>query len=234
MPGLFFLVREVSVKLFQGPAEDDLLYFEKLAANRGFRTIAGVDEAGRGPLAGPVVAAAVILPADCKLDGVRDSKKLSPAKREKLYDVILAAAEAVGVGIADHEAVDRLNILQATLTAMKQAVASLRISADYLLVDGTFAVPVKLPQNTIIKGDDRSLSIAAASIIAKVTRDRMMVEYDLTYPGYGFADHKGYASATHLSAICTLGPCPIHRRTFGGVREHLEQGDGVSDLTLPF
>jgi len=205
--------------LFGPEPAPDLLAFETLARRRGFRAVAGVDEAGRGPLAGPVVAAAVILPEGLELPGVNDSKQLSPSRRDELFDVIQAVAVAVGVGIADPGAIDRLNILQATLAAMGQAIAGLSTSPDFLLVDGISSVPLTIPQQTIKQGDARSLSIAAASIVAKVTRDRLMVEYDRLYPGYGFAGHKGYGSAAHRAAIERLGPCPIHRRTFRGVRE---------------
>lgn len=199
----------------------DLLALEGQAFRRGYRMVAGIDEAGRGPLAGPVVAAAVILPRGLMLPGVNDSKQLTEEKREELFDVICSEALAVGVGIGDHDLVDRINILQATLSAMRDAVSTLSIKPDYLLIDGISSVPMNIPQKTVKKGDSLSLSIAAASIIAKVTRDRMMVEYDAQYPGYGFASHKGYAAASHLSAIATLGPCPIHRKSFSGVKEHL-------------
>lgn len=196
-------------------------YFEELAVRHGYHTVAGVDEAGRGPLAGPVVAAAVILPLGEDLSGVDDSKKLTASRREELLDLISARALSVGVGIADHQAIDSCNILQATLAAMKQAVLNLSLRADYLLVDGISKIPLPTPQRTIKKGDSASISIAAASIVAKVTRDRMMEEYDFLYPGYGFARHKGYGCVEHLAAIASLGPCPIHRTTFRGVREHI-------------
>ncbi|AJE04929.1 ribonuclease HII [Geobacter pickeringii] len=212
------------VSLFEDDAKPDLWQFENLAARRGFRAVAGVDEAGRGPLAGPVVAAAVLLPVDADLRGVDDSKKLSASAREELFALIAERALAVGVGIADHCVIDRINILQATLAAMREAVTKLILPADYLLVDGISKVPVNIPQKAIKKGDSASVSIAAASIVAKVTRDRMMVEYDRQYPGYGFAGHKGYGSAAHLAAIALLGPSPIHRLTFRGVREHVREG----------
>ena len=199
----------------------DMLAHEAQAARRGCRAIAGVDEAGRGPLAGPVVAAAVILPAGLILPGVDDSKKLTAAMREKLFEVISREAISVGVGIGDHELIDRINILQATLRAMRDAVESLIPNPDFLLIDGISNIPINTPQKTVKQGDSLSISIAAASIIAKVTRDRMMNEYDLLYPGYGFASHKGYGAASHLAAIAELGPSPIHRRSFGGVKEHL-------------
>ena len=195
--------------------------FEELAARQGYRIVAGVDEAGRGPLAGPVVAAAVILPVGVDLADVNDSKKLTPSRRDELFDLIHERAIAVGVGMGDHVLVDRINILQATLAAMGQAVGALAVPPEYLLIDGISRIPIPIPQRTIKKGDGASISIAAASIIAKVTRDRLMVDYDRQYPGYGFAEHKGYGCATHLAAIAALGPSPIHRTTFRGVREHV-------------
>lgn len=208
--------------LFGLEREPDLLMFEKLAFNQGFRSVAGVDEAGRGSLAGPVVAAAVILPHEVVIPGVNDSKKLTPTKREVLYDLIMKNALSVGVGHGDHALVDGINILQATLRAMKQAVDRLSIMPDYILIDGIHEIPLPLPQKTIKKGDSASMSIAAASIIAKVTRDRVMIECDALYPGYGFAEHKGYGCAAHLAAIAELGPCDIHRKTFRGVKEHVK------------
>lgn len=215
----------MSLPLFPDDAQPSLWHFETLATRRGARVVAGVDEAGRGPLAGPVVAAAVILPPAVDLQGVNDSKKLTGRQRERLYALIHERALAVGVGIADHQTIDRLNILQATLLAMKDAVGKLSLPPDYLLVDGISPVPVSLPQQIIKKGDSLSISIAAASIIAKVTRDRLMVAYDQTYPGYGFALHKGYGSAGHRAAIAALGPCPIHRATFRGVKEFVRRHD---------
>jgi len=196
------------------------LHFERQAQARGFRAVAGIDEAGRGPLAGPVVAAAVILPACFDLPGLTDSKQLSARARERLYPLIRAQALAVGIGVARAEEVDRVNILQATLHSMQRAVGRLGMPADFLLIDGNVPVPIAIPQQTLVKGDSRSLSIAAASVIAKVVRDRIMVNYERLFPGYGFAGHKGYGSAAHLQAIARLGPSPCHRRTFGGVREH--------------
>lgn len=209
----------MTLPLFATDNRPSLWEYETLAVRRGARAIAGVDEAGRGPLAGPVVAAAVVLPPDVSLPGVNDSKKLSGSQREKLFDLIQKRALAVGVGTADHRTIDRLNILQATLLAMKEAVEKLSHPADFLLVDGISKIPAAFPQLTIKKGDSLSISIAAASIVAKVTRDRLMVSYDQLYPGYGFAAHKGYGSAAHLAAIAALGPCPIHRTTFRGVKE---------------
>lgn len=192
--------------------------FESLARDRGFLFPAGVDEAGRGPLAGPVVAAAVVFPAGYLNPDIRDSKLLSPARRELLFGVIRRDAVACAVASVPHEEIDRINILQASLTAMRRAVAALSTPADFLLVDGNRPIPsCNIPQETLVGGDGRCLSIAAASILAKVSRDRMMGEFDLLYPGYGFAAHKGYPTADHLAAIRRLGPSPIHRRTFRGV-----------------
>ena len=199
----------------------DTLKFEKTAYGNGCTYVAGIDEAGRGPLAGPVMAAAVILPAGFSIIGVDDSKKLTPAKREKLFEIIMAQAVSVGIGITSPDEIDRINILQATRRAMLAAVQQLSPQPDYLLIDGISTIDSAVPQKTIIKGDSLSLSVAAASIIAKVTRDRLMVEMDATYPGYGFAGHKGYGSAAHMEAIRVLGPSPIHRLTFGGVKEHV-------------
>jgi ribonuclease HII len=198
---------------------DPMWAFETEAKNSGFRTIAGIDEAGRGPLAGPVVSAAVILPDNFECSGITDSKKLSEKKREALFPIIQEKALAVGVGIADHEEIDRINILQASLLSMKRAVDDLGVSPDYLLVDGKFTIDSLLPQEAVIKGDSRSISIAAASIIAKVTRDRIMAELSAQYPQYDFHRHKGYPTKAHKAAIITHGPCPVHRKSFRGVRQ---------------
>lgn len=205
------------------PQDVSTLYFEERALKRGFSAIAGIDEAGRGPLAGPVVAAAVILPPDFELPGLTDSKQVSEKKRCELFPLIRQRATAVGLGISHAEEIDQINILQATLRAMTLAVKRLRVRADYLLIDGITPLPLSLDQETLKKGDSRSLSIAAASIVAKVVRDRMMCGYDRHHPGYGFSGHKGYGSREHLEAIARLGPTLIHRRTFRGVREHLEE-----------
>ena len=176
--------------------------------------ICGIDEAGRGPLAGPVVAGAVILPKDCEILYLNDSKKLSAAKRDLLYDEIMEKATAVGVGMASPARIDEINILQATYEAMRQAIEKLGVRPDLLLNDAVTIPDVEIPQVPIIKGDAKSVSIAAASIIAKVTRDRLMFQYDEILPGYGFAKHKGYGSSEHIEAIRRLGPTPIHRQTF--------------------
>ena len=178
--------------------------------------ICGIDEAGRGPLAGPVVAGAVILPKDCEILYLNDSKKLSASRREALYDEIMEKAVAVGVGMASPARIDEINILQATYEAMRQAIDNLKVKPDLLLNDAVTIPEVVIPQVSIIKGDAKSVSIAAASIVAKVTRDRLMEEYDKVLPGYGFASNKGYGSAEHIKALQTLGPTPIHRRSFIG------------------
>ncbi len=179
-----------------------------------YHFICGIDEAGRGPLAGPVVAGAVILPKDDPILYLNDSKKLSEKKRAMLYEEIMARAAAVGVGMASHTRIDEINILQATYEAMRAAVKNLPVKPEILLNDAVAIPEVDIPQVPIIKGDAKSVSIAAASIIAKVTRDRIMVEYDKEFPGYGFAGHKGYGTKAHIEALKELGPSPIHRRTF--------------------
>ncbi|MBQ8856812.1 MAG: ribonuclease HII [Lachnospiraceae bacterium] len=186
--------------------------YEKEYESHGW--ICGIDEVGRGPLCGPVVASAVILPKDCQILYLNDSKKLSEKKREELYDVIMEQAIAVGVGMASPERIDEINILQATYEAMRQAISSLKVKPAVLLNDAVTIPGVEIPQIPIIKGDAKSVSIAAASIIAKVTRDRMMVEYDRMYPGYDLASNKGYGTKVHMEALRTIGPCEIHRRTF--------------------
>lgn len=188
--------------------------YECQYADRGF--LCGIDEVGRGPLAGPVVAGAVILPADCEILWLNDSKKLSEKKRELLYDEIMEKAVAVGIGAVSPERIDEINILQATYEAMRTAISKLSVKPDLLLNDAVKIPGVELPQVPIIKGDAKCVSIAAASIVAKVTRDRMMVQYEDLYPGYEFASNKGYGSARHIAALKSLGPCPIHRRSFIG------------------
>lgn len=199
----------------------DLWAFEKKAFAKGFTTIAGVDEAGRGPLAGPVVSASVILPAAIPILEINDSKKLTPRKRESLYEAIYEHAISVGIGIVDSTAIDRINILRASLIAMAISVENLTPRPDFLLIDGKFRIASNLPQEPIIGGDGLSISIAAASIVAKVTRDRLMRRHHLDYPEFGFSKHKGYATKAHKAAIRKFGCCPIHRRTFKGVREYL-------------
>lgn len=184
---------------------------------QGYRFIAGIDEAGRGPLAGPVVASAVILPPDISIDGVDDSKKLSSEKREILFKIIKEKALSVGIGIISSNVIDEINILEATRKAMLKAVENLTITPDLILIDGITPIKSGIKQLTIKKGDSLSQSIAAASIIAKVTRDRLMLDYDAKYPKYLFAKHKGYGTAEHLERIKEFGPCEIHRNSFKGV-----------------
>lgn len=194
-------------------------FFEEEARSRGFRAIAGLDEAGRGPLAGPVVGAAVVLPRRFGIPGLDDSKSLDPHQREILFDAITKEAIAWGVGIASESEIDSVNILEATRLAWKRALTALSQPADYLLIDGTTLPGVLIPQRAVIKGDLLSLSIAAASILAKVKRDRMMEDYHLQYPLYNFHIHKGYPTPGHLELLERLGPCAIHRQSFRPVRE---------------
>ncbi|MDH4300905.1 MAG: ribonuclease HII [Nitrospira sp.] len=198
-----------------GPTQE----FERVARLCGYRRIAGIDEAGRGPLAGPVVAAAVILPTRCRLLGINDSKQLSAKDREQVYTAILEQAVGVGVGSADVAEIDQLNILEATRLAMRRAVEQLVPPPDYVLIDAVVLPGFKVPTRPIIKGDTLSVSIAAASIIAKVTRDRLMARYHEIFPEYGFLSHKGYGTAEHLERLARHGPCAIHRRTFAPVQE---------------
>jgi ribonuclease HII len=188
--------------------------FEIEARRRGYRAIAGLDEAGRGPLAGPVVAAAVILPRKCDLDGLNDSKQVPEPERERLYQVIVQKAWAIGLGVATASEIDTVNILQATRLAMRRALEGLAVRPDFLLLDAIQLPAVALPQRPIIKGDGLSVTIAAASILAKVTRDRLMREYHHRFPRYNFQAHKGYATPEHLDLLAEHGPCPIHRRSF--------------------
>lgn len=188
---------------------------ETKAFENGFSAVCGVDEAGRGPLAGPVCAAAVILPQNCAIEGLNDSKKLSEKKRELLYDEIIEKAVSYCVAYGSLEEIEQYNILRATYLAMNRAIEGLKITADFALIDGNRApANIKIPCQTVIKGDAKSCSIAAASILAKVTRDRLLLEYDKEYPQYNFAKHKGYGTAEHYAAIKQYGPCAIHRLSF--------------------
>ena len=197
-------------------------YFEQMYSRRGYHRIAGVDEVGRGPLAGPVVAAAVILPQEGIGEKLFDSKQISSKKREELYKTIFAEAEGVGIGIVGQQEIDRINILQATLKAMALAIENLSHPPDFILIDGSQGgLELPIPQKPIRKGDRLCNSIAAASIIAKVTRDRMMSECHLKYPQYNFAKHKGYGTKEHQRAIEKFGVCELHRKTFRGVKEYL-------------
>ena len=193
---------------------EGLKVYEREYEHRGY--VCGIDEVGRGPLAGPVVAGAVILPKDCDILYINDSKKLTEKKREQLYDVIAQKAVAWAVGYASPERIDEINILQATYEAMREAISNLSVRPDILLNDAVTIPGVDIKQVPIIKGDAKSISIGAASIMAKVTRDRLMVDYDKVFEGYGFASNKGYGSAAHIEALKKLGPCPIHRRSFIG------------------
>lgn len=188
--------------------------FEQNAATSGFTAICGIDEAGRGPLAGPVFAAAVILPAGLVIEGLDDSKKLTEKKREALFDIITAEAVSYGIAFATETEIDQVNILRATYLAMGRACQKLDPPADYALIDGNRMPPLPIPGETIVKGDSRSMSIAAASILAKVSRDRLMLEIDKLYPEYQFAKHKGYGTKLHRELLLEYGPCPVHRQSF--------------------
>lgn len=203
--------------------EFDPWKYEKLARSRGFLSIAGIDEAGRGPLAGPVVAAAVVLPDGFHADGIRDSKQLTHRSRERMFERIQCEAMAVGVGVIGPETIDEINILRATCLAMRSALDDLSADFDFVLVDGLPVSGLGAPSMAILKGDSKSVSISAASIVAKVTRDRIMLDLDAQYPEYGFAGHKGYCSETHLDALDRYGPCPCHRKSFSPVRERSAQ-----------
>ena len=219
----------------RGPAESiqrrefcrqqQMLIHEAALREDGYHSIAGVDEAGRGPLAGPVVAAAVILRWDTSIPGINDSKKLSEPRRESLYEEICTKAAGYGVGVASRETIDRVNILRASLEAMKMAVLRLAIEPDFLLIDGPYLPDLNLSMKALPRGDSLSLSIAAASIVAKVTRDRIMRKLDRLYPQYGFVRNKGYPTPEHLAALSRFGPCEIHRRSFRPVAEKLHQLD---------
>lgn len=214
--GVVKLVEQAGKRLEKLEAErariENLKKYEKEYAEYGY--ICGIDEVGRGPLAGPVVAGAVILPKDCDILYINDSKKLTAAKREELYDIIMEKAVAVGIGMASPARIDEINILQATYEAMREAISKLSVRPDLLLNDAVTIPGVDIRQVPIIKGDAKSISIGAASIVAKVTRDRMMVEYDKIMPEYGFASNKGYGSAEHIAALKKVGPSPIHRASF--------------------
>lgn len=217
---------DTSVPLFDFPDAEDTFRFERCLYGQGYSTVAGLDEAGRGPLAGPVVAACVVVSRDCDYTLFKDSKKLTSRRRTILFDLLHTNGALIGIGLAGPREIEQINILQASLLAMKRAMIDCTgknngASPDYLLVDGKFPVPSEVKQQTLIKGESKSASIAAASIIAKVTRDRLMAEYHRQYPQYGFLRHQGYPTKEHRSAISRYGPSPLHRRTFRGVTEFL-------------
>ncbi len=190
------------------------LEYEQSAAQKGYCAICGVDEAGRGPLAGPVCAAAVILPPDTMIDGVNDSKKLSEKKREALFDVIKETAVSYSIAFASVDEIEEMNILNATMLAMKRAVENLNVKSDYAMIDGNRVPDLEIPCEYIIKGDAKSMSVASASILAKVSRDRLLYEYAKEYPQYHFDKHKGYGTKAHIEALKEYGPCPYHRMSF--------------------
>lgn len=192
----------------------DWLEFEKEALAKGYKSVCGVDEAGRGPLAGPVCAAAVILPEGVIIDGVNDSKKLSEKKRESLFDVIIEQALSYSIAYATVDEIEEINILNATMLAMRRAIDGLNIKADYAMIDGNKIPPIDIDAECIVKGDAKSMSIACASILAKVSRDRLLYKYAEEYPMYGFDKHKGYGTKVHREAILKYGPCPYHRKSF--------------------
>jgi len=213
----------------------DRLKYERTLRTKGARHIAGIDEAGRGALAGPVAAAAVVLPPDTFIERVDDSKKLSPELREELFPIIMETAVAVGIGIAAREVIDRFNIRRATQMAMTAAVLDLPLTPDALLIDAMYLPKLQIHQESIIKGDNLSHTIAAASIIAKVARDNIMRYYHESYPDYRFDQHKGYATRNHLESIKVHGPCVLHRKTFRGVKEHLSPDEkGARQRALTF
>lgn len=197
-------------------------FFENHYLKKGYKHIVGVDEAGRGPLAGPVVAAAVILPQAFLHASIKDSKKLTEEKREEIYSLIHEVAISIGIGIVDERQIDEMNVLNASLLAMKMAISELEKKPDFILVDGNVKLNIEIPQKTIKQGDSKSISIAAASIIAKVTRDRIMYQYHRTYPSYNFKSHKGYGTKEHIEAIKKHGITKIHRRTFAPVKEFID------------
>ena len=213
--------REIQKRIDEDERLEGMLAYEKECYARGIELIAGVDEVGRGPLAGPVVAAAVILPKACKIPGLNDSKKIPKSKHKEIYEAVLQEAIAIGIGIKDNHVIDQVNIYEATKLAMMEAVGQLEPQPQHLLID---AMKLDLPisQISIIKGDANSLSIAAASIVAKVTRDQMMEEFDREYPGYDFAQNAGYGTAKHLAGLDKLGVTPIHRRSFEPVKSICE------------
>ena len=213
--------REIQKRLDEDERLEGMLAYEKECYARGMELIAGVDEVGRGPLAGPVVAAAVILPKGCKIPGLNDSKKIPKSKHKEIYEAVLQNAVAIGIGIKDNQVIDQVNIYEATKLAMMEAIGQLEPQPQHLLIDA-MRLDLPIPQTSIIKGDANSLSIAAASIVAKVTRDQMMEEFDCEYPGYDFTQNAGYGTAKHLAGLDKLGVTPIHRRSFEPVKSMCE------------
>ena len=213
--------REIQKRLDEDERLEGMLAYEKECYARGMELIAGVDEVGRGPLAGPVVAAAVILPKACKIPGLNDSKKIPKSKHKEIYEAVLQNAIAIGIGIKDNHVIDQVNIYEATKLAMMEAIGQLDPQPQHLLIDA-MKLDLSIPQTSIIKGDANSLSIAAASIVAKVTRDQMMEDLDQLYPGYNFAQNAGYGTANHLAGLHKLGVTPIHRRSFEPVKSMCE------------
>jgi len=213
--------RAIQAELDEDLRLEQMLRYEKELYKAGYQTIAGIDEVGRGPLAGPVVAAAVILPPGCKIKGLNDSKKIPKKKHQEIYQAVLDKALAVGVGLMNNEIIDQVNIYEATKLAMKEALSKLSLKPDYLLIDA-MKLDIDIPQESIIKGDANSLSIAAASIVAKVTRDKLMADYDKEYPGYDFAQNAGYGTKSHLQGLERHGVTPIHRKTFEPVKSMCE------------
>ena len=213
--------REIQKRIDEDERLEGMLAYEKECYARGIELIAGVDEVGRGPLAGPVVAAAVILPKACKIPGLNDSKKIPKYKHKEIYEAVLQNAIAIGIGIKDNHVIDQVNIYEATKLAMREAIGQLEPQPQHLLIDA-MRLDLPISQTSIIKGDANSLSIAAASIVAKVTRDQMMEEFDREYPGYDFAQNAGYGTAKHLAGLDKLGVTPIHRRSFEPVKSMCE------------
>ena len=213
--------REIQKRLDEDERLEGMLAYEKECYARGMELIAGVDEVGRGPLAGPVVAAAVILPKACKIPGLNDSKKIPKSKHKEIYEAVLQNAIAIGIGAKDNQVIDQVNIYEATKLAMMEAIGQLEPQPQHLLIDA-MRLDLPISQTSIIKGDANSLSIAAASIVAKVTRDQMMEEFDKEYPGYDFAQNAGYGTANHLAGLDQLGVTPIHRRSFEPVKSMCE------------
>ena len=213
--------KEIQKRLDEDERLEGMLAYEKELYTQGIQLIAGVDEVGRGPLAGPVVAAAVILPENCKIPGLNDSKKIPKSKHKEIYEAVLQNAIAIGIGVKDNQVIDQVNIYEATKLAMMEAIGQLDPQPQHLLIDA-MKLDLPIPQTSIIKGDANSLSIAAASIVAKVTRDQMMEEFDCEYPGYDFAQNAGYGTANHLAGLHKLGVTPIHRRSFEPVKSMCE------------